>query len=495
MSGGGKTYLALDLGAESGRAIAGTFDGERLALREAHRFPNTPVRRGGSVHWDLPALFDEVKRGIAGAAKSCKGDFASIGVDTWGVDYGLLDEQGALMGLPHQYRDPRTAGIQDSVVERLGKDFLYEQTGIQLMEMNTLYQLLAEPSERLAQASRLLFIPDLINYWLTGVASTERTFASTSQLYDVRKRDWAYPLLDAVGLPRHVLGDIRDAGESLGPLLPRIEEETGASGVDVALPGTHDTASAVAAVPASEGTWAFLSSGTWSLLGIETSEPVMNDRAREFELGNEVGVLGTMRPLKNISGLWLMQQCRATWEAEGSPHSYAELTRMAEASAPFAALIDPDAPTFTAAGDMPSRIAGFCERTGQTVPSTREEVARTILESLALRYRMALEAIEGIIEERIETLHVVGGGGRNLLLNQFTANAVGRPVVVGPVEATAAGNILMQMAAAGEIASLAEGREIIRRSFQPTAYSPEDAHEWERAYERFKGISSHSSLP
>ena len=495
MSGGGKTYLALDLGAESGRAIAGTFDGERLALREAHRFPNTPVRRGDSVHWDLPALFDEVKRGIAAAAKSCKGDLVSIGVDTWGVDYGLLDEQGALMGLPHQYRDPRTAGIQGSVVERLGKDFLYEQTGIQLMEMNTLYQLLAEPPERLAQASRLLFIPDLINYWLTGVASTERTFASTSQLYDVRKRDWAYPLLDAVGLPRHVLGDIRDAGESLGPLLPRVEEETGASGVDVALPGTHDTASAVAAVPASDGTWAFLSSGTWSLLGIETSEPVMNDRAREFELGNEVGVLGTIRPLKNISGLWLMQQCRATWDAEGTPHSYAELTRMAEASAPFAALIDPDDPAFTAAGDMPSRIAGFCERTGQAGPSTRGEVARTILESLALRYRIALEAIEGIIEEPIETLHVVGGGGRNLLLNQFTANAVGRPVVVGPVEATAAGNILMQMVATGEIASLSEGREIIRRSFQPTAYSPEDADEWERAYERFKGISSHSSLP
>ena len=495
MSGGGKTYLALDLGAESGRAIAGTFDGERLALREAHRFPNTPVRRSGSVHWDLPALFDEVKRGIAAAAKSCKGDLVSVGVDTWGIDYGLLDGQGALMGLPHQYRDPRTAGIHGSVVERLGKDFLYEQTGIQLMEMNTLYQLLAEPSERLAQASRLLFIPDLINYWLTGVASTERTFASTSQLYDVRKRDWAYPLLNAVGLPRHVLGDIRDAGESLGPLLPRVEEETGASGVDVALPGTHDTASAVAAVPASEGTWAFLSSGTWSLLGIETSEPVMNDRAREFELGNEVGVLGTIRPLKNISGLWLMQQCRATWEAQGSPHSYAELTRMAEVSAPFVALIDPDDPGFVAAGDMPSRIAGFCERTGQAPPSTHGEVTRTILESLALRYRIALEALEGIIEERIETLHVVGGGGRNLLLNQFTANAVGRPVVVGPVEATAAGNILMQMAAAGEIASLAEGREIIRRSFQPTAYSPQDAHGWEGAYERFKGISSHSSLP
>ena len=361
MSGGGKTYLALDLGAESGRAIAGTFDGERLSLREVHRFPNAPVRRGESFHWDLPALFNEVKRGIAAASALFDDNLVSVGVDTWGVDYGLLDEDGTLMGLPHQYRDSRTAGIQDSVIQRLGKDFLYEQTGIQLMEMNTLYQLLAEPPERLSEASRLLFIPDLINYWLTGVKSTERTFASTSQVYDVRKRDWAYPLLDEVGLPSQILGDIRDAGESLGPLLPQVADETGASGVNVVLPGTHDTASAVAAVPAGEGSWAFLSSGTWSLLGVETPGPVMNDSAKTFELGNEVGVLGTVRPLKNISGLWLVQQCRATWEAQGNPYSYAELTRMAEASTPFTAIIDPDDPSFTPPGDMPARIADFCD--------------------------------------------------------------------------------------------------------------------------------------
>ena len=486
MSGGGKTYLALDLGAESGRTIAGTFDGERLALQEVHRFPNVPVRRGSSVHWDLPALFDEVKRGIAAAANLYHDDLVSVGIDTWGVDYGLLDKQGTLMGLPHQYRDPRTAGIQDGVIERLGKDFLYEQTGIQLMGMNTLYQLLAEPPERLAQASRLLFIPDIINYWLTGVMSTERTFASTSQVYDVRKRDWAYPLLDAVGLPSHMLGDIRDAGESLEPLLPRVAEETGTRGVKVVLPGTHDTASAVAAVPAGRGSWAFLSSGTWSLLGIETLEPVMNEAAKAFELGNEVGVLGTVRPLKNISGLWLVQQCRATWEAQGHSHSYAELTQMAEASESFAAVIDPDDPSFTPAGDMPSRIAGFCARIGQTPPSTRGEVVRTVLESLALRYRTVLETIEGIVDSRVDTLHIVGGGGQNLLLNQFTANAVGRPVVVGPVEATAAGNVLMQMVTSGEIASLAEGREIVRRSFELTTYVPEDTEEWEEAYERFR---------
>ena len=485
LSSAGKTYLALDLGAESGRAIAGTFDGERLSLREVHRFPNVPVRRGESVHWDLPALLDEVKRGVAAAANAFGKDLVSVGVDTWGVDYGLLDGDGGLMGLPYQYRDSRTAGIQDSVMDRLGKDFLYEQTGIQLMEMNTLYQLLSESPERLAQASRLLFIPDLINYRLTGVMSTEHTFASTSQLYDVRTRDWAYPLLDAVGLPSHMLGDIRDTGESLGPLLPQVAEETGASGVDVALPGTHDTASAVAAVPAGEGTWAFLSSGTWSLLGVETCEPVMNERAKAFELGNEVGVLGTVRPLKNISGLWLVQQCRATWEAQGHPHSYAELTRMAETSAPFAAIINPDDPSFTPPGDMPTRIADFCASSGQAPPSTRGEFVRTILESLALRYRMVLETIEDIVDGRMDTLHIVGGGGQNLLLNQFTANAVERPVVVGPVEATAAGNVLMQMVASGDIASLAEGREAVRRSFELTTYLPEEGDVWDEAYERY----------
>ncbi len=485
MSGGSKTYLALDLGAESGRAIAGSFDGKRLTLREAHRFPNVPVRRGDSMHWDLPALFEEVKRGIAAAASMYADSLVSVGVDTWGVDYGLLDGQGQLLGLPYQYRDPRTAGIQDSLMERLGRDFLYEQSGIQLMEMNTLYQLLSEPPDRLDQASRLLFIPDLINYWLTGRMATERTFASTSQMYDVGKADWAYPLLDAVGLPSHMLGNIRDAGESLGPLLPRVAEETGAREVDVVLPGTHDTASAVAAVPAGDDGWAFLSSGTWSLLGIETRGPVMNEKAKAFELGNEVGVLGTMRPLKNISGLWLVQQCRATWEDESDPLSYAELTRMAESSTPFSALIDPDDPSFTPAGDMPSRVVEFCLTTGQEPPTTRGEMVRTILESLALRYRMVLEAIEGVVEDYKETLHIVGGGGQNHLLNQFTANATGRQVVVGPVEATAAGNILMQMFSDGEISSLAEGREIVRHSFEPTTYLPEDADEWDEAYERF----------
>ncbi len=488
MSAKNRTYLAIDLGAESGRTIAGTFDGERLTLRDLHRFPNVPVQQADGLHWDLPALFTEIKVGIMKAAQQFGDDLVSVGVDTWGVDYGLLDKSGQLMGLPFQYRDPRTDGIHDGVVERLGSDFLYRQAGVQLMPMDTLYQLLAEPPGRLSEASSLLFIPDIINYWLTGVQTIERTFASTSQFYDPRKGDWAYPLLDALELPHHMLRVIQDAGTILGPLLDEVAHETGAQGVQVVLPGTHDTASAVAAVPAGSGSWAFLSSGTWSLLGIETSEPFMNDKAMAFELGNEIGVCGTVRPLKNISGLWLVQQCRATWEAQGSSYSYGDLTQMAESSKSFAAIIDPDDPSFIPPGDGPARIATFCTQTGQVPPSTKGEMVRTILESLALRYRMVLEAIEDIVDHRIDTLHIVGGGGRNTLLNQFTANAIERSVVVGPIEATATGNILMQLMAMGEIDSLAEGREVVRRSFEPTTYEPDDIGRWNEAYQQFREV-------
>ena len=486
--GASKKYLAFDLGAESGRAMVGTFDGDRLALQEIHRFPNTPVRRDGSIYWNLPALFEHITQAISLSSDLFRGDLVSLGVDTWGIDYGLLDANGKMMGLPHQYRDPRTDGIRDAVVERLGKDFLYDQTGVQLMPINTLYQLLAEPPDRLDEACDLLFIPDLVNYLLTGVKTTERTFASTSQFYDPRKRDWADPLLDALDLPRRILQEIGDAGDRLGPLLKRIAHDTGASAVEVVLPGTHDTASAVAAVPAGGGTWAFLSSGTWSVLGIETARPLMDERARSLEIGNEIGVCGTVRPLKNISGLWLIQECRAAWMSDTQPLSYADLTRMAEESAPFAAVIDPDDPSFVQPGHMPARIAEFCERTRQAPPSNRGETVRTIMESLVLRYRMVIDAIEGVAGQSIDTLHIVGGGGKNLLLNQFTANSIGRPVVVGPVEATATGNILMQLLAMGEISSLSEGREIIRRSFDLAVYYPEDADEWDDAYVRFQSM-------
>lgn len=494
MSNTGKAYLAIDLGAESGRVIAGTFDSERLVLRVVHRFANIPVEQADGAHSNLPALFDEIKVGITKAAQQFGGDLVSVGVDSWGVDYGLLNGRGQLMGLPFQYRDARTDGIHDSVVERVGRDFLYEQAGVQLMPMDTLYQLLAEPPERLADASSLLFIPDIINYWLTGVQVTERSFASTSQFYDPRKKDWAYPLLDALQLPHHMLQEIQDAGTILGPLLEEVAVETGAHGVDVVLPGTHDTASAVAAVPAGEGMWAFLSSGTWSLLGIETPEPIMNEKARAFELGNEIGVCGTVRPLKNIAGLWLLQQCRATWESQGSLYSYAELAELANASRPFVAVINPDNPSFVPPGDMPSRIAAFCEQTGQTPPSTKGEMVRTVLESLAFSYRMVLEAIEDIVGYDIGTLHIVGGGGRNHLLNQFTANAISHPVIVGPVEATAAGNILMQLIAMGEIESLAEGREVVRRSFDLTTYEPRDMGVWDDAYGRFLDVFDQTRL-
>lgn len=488
MSDSGKTHLAIDLGAESGRAIGGTFDGERLALHEVHRFANVTVEQDGGVHWDLPALFSEIKVSIAKAVRRFGDDLVSIGVDTWGTDYALLNQHGELMALPFHYRDSRTDGIQDRVIDQVGRDFLYEQAGVQLMPLNTLYQLLVEPSQRLDQASSLLFIPDVMNYWLTGVMATERSVASTSQFYDPRKSDWAYPLLDALGLPHHILQDVRDAGMMLGPLVKEIADETGAHSVQVVLPGTHDTASAVAAVPASDGTWAFLSSGTWSLLGIETPKPVMNERAKAFELGNEIGVCDTVRPLKNIAGLWLIQQCRATWETQGNSYTYAELTGMAEASRPFTAVINPDDPSFVLSGDMPFRIAEFCKWTGQVPPSTEGEAVRTMLESLAFRYRMVLEAIENVIARDIDTVHIVGGGGQNLLLNQFTANAIGRAVVVGPIEATAAGNVLMQLMAMGEIDSLDEARAVVRRSFNLSRYEPREVKRWTKQYSVFSSI-------
>ena len=488
MTAHSKKYLAFDLGAESGRAIVGTFDGDRLALQEIHRFPNAPVRRNGSIYWNLPALFDHITQAVSLSSNLFGGSLVSLGVDAWGIDYGLLDADGQMMGLPHQYRDPRSEGIRDAVVERLGKDFLYDQTGAQFMPINTLYQLLAEPRDRLSDASDLLFVPDLVNYLLTGVKTTERTIASTSQFYDPRKRGWATPLLDALDLPLHILPDIGDAGDRLGRLSKPIAADTGAASIEVVLPGAHDTASAVAAVPADGGTWAFLSSGTWSLFGIETARPLMNETAKSLELGNEIGVCGTVRPLKNISGLWLIQQCRAAWMRGAQPGSYADLTQIAEESAPFAAVIDPDDPSFAQPGHMPARIATFCTRTQQAPPSTIGETVRTILESLALRYRTAIESLESVTGHRIDTLHIVGGGGRNLLLNQFTANSIGRPVVVGPIEAAAAGNILMQLLAMGEISSLSEGREVIRRSFDLAVFSPVDAQEWDTAYDRFRSI-------
>jgi rhamnulokinase len=488
-----KVFLAVDLGAESGRVMAGCFDGDLLRIDEVHRFANVPVRVRGSLHWDILYLFSEIKRGISLAAKRYGANIVSIGVDTWGVDYGLLDAQGGLLGHPFHYRDSRTNGMMEEAYRRLSKRGIYAETGIQFMFFNTIFQVLSEVvrgAPALASAARLLFIPDLLQYWLSGVSANERTIASTSQIYNPRGKTWSTEVIEALGLPPRIFGDIVDPGTVLGPVLPEVADETGAGPILVVTPGCHDTASGVAAVPARGNRHAYLSSGTWSLMGVEASEPVIDDRSYEFGFTNEIGVFDTVRLLKNISGLWLVQECRRTWAARGEDASYDELTRLASAAEPFAAVLNPDFPDFALPGDMPARFRDFCLATGQRPPVGVGSTVRTALESLALKYRFVLEQLEMLLGRRIDVLHIVGGGSRNDLLNQFTANALNRQVITGPVEATSAGNILMQMAGTGVIASHDEGREVIRRSFETRTYEPSDAGAWKDVYTAFLKLQS-----
>ncbi len=488
-----KVYLAVDLGAESGRVMAGRFDGARLRIEEVHRFANVPVRLRGSLYWDVLYLYSEIKRGIALAARAYGSGVVSVGVDTWGVDYGLVDAGGCLLGQPVHYRDRRTDGMMDEAFRRLPKADIYAETGIQFMFFNTIYQLLSEVvagAPALSIASRLLFIPDLLNSWLCGAGVNERTIASTSQLYDPRKKKWSRRVIGALELPDRIFGEIVDPGTALGPLLPEVAEETGAGPIQVVAPGCHDTASGVAAVPARGARHAYLSSGTWSLMGVELRDPVIDSRTLAAGFTNEIGVFDTVRLLKNISGLWLVQECKRTWASKGDDTSYNDLTALAAAAPSFAAAIDPDAPEFAPPGDMPARIQEFCRRTGQEPPAGKGALVRTALESLAFKYRLVLEQLEDLLGYRLDVLHIVGGGSRNRLLNQFTANALNRPVVTGPVEATSAGNILMQMAGTGSIASREEGRDLIRRSFETVTYEPGDVQVWEQRFGDFTRIRS-----
>ena len=486
-----KIYVAIDWGAESGRVIAGVFDGRVLRLEEICRFPNLPIEDEEGLHWDIDRIFADTKSGISHSASRFGEDVVSIGIDTWGLDYGLIDRYGKLIGLPFHYRDSRSQGIQAEVIELLGRDWIYQQTGIQFLPSNTLYQLLAEKKSsrsKLVQAESLLFIPDLINFWLTGIKINEVTIASTSQMYNTRTGEWAIPLLESLGLHTDILCDIGSSGTILGPLLDTVFNKTVIATPEVILPGTHDTASAVAAVPANGDSWAYLSSGTWSLLGIEITEPLITPMSLKFDLTNEIGVCGTVRLLKNIMGLWLIQECRRIWESTGIDLSYDQLTQMAEEAPPFSVLIDVDYPSFLLPGNMPARIYEYCKNTNQRIPDDRGILIRTILESLALRYRMVLDSLEKASGRSIDTLHIVGGGAQNRLLNQFTANAINRPVVAGPIEATAIGNVMIQMLAKGEIGSLQQGRELIQRSFELETYYPTDTDSWDVAYQRFQEL-------
>ena len=482
-------YLAFDLGAESGRAVVGCLDGERLTLSHLCRFPNGPVRLPTGLYWDVLRLFGELKQGLGLYRAEQGGDLEGIGLDTWGVDYALLGCHDELLGNPHHYRDPRTEGMFQAAFQRVSRQEIFERTGIQFMEINTLYQLLSmklRGDPVLDQAETLLMMPDLLNFWLTGVKACEFSDATTTQFYDPRRGDWARTLLEQMGLPTGFLQQIVQPGTVLGPLHPTIADDVGLGQVPVIAPACHDTGSAVAAVPADGEGFAYLSSGTWSLMGVEVAAPVITEESLASNFTNEGGVCGTYRLLKNIMGLWLIQECRRVWAREGAEFSYDEITDLASRAPAFGPLIEPDSHEFLRPGDMPSRIRDFCGRTGQRSPETRGESARCVLESLALKYRWCLEKLELMTGQGIETIHIVGGGCRNRLLCQLAADATRRPVVAGPVEATALGNILMQAMARGRVGSLAEAREIVRRSFEPVSYEPGGLAGWDEAYGRFQ---------
>ena len=484
--------LAIDLGASSGRGIIGKFDGEKFTLAENHRFPSEPVTLAGSFNWDIMRIFHEIKTAINKCALSDDRDIKSIGIDTWGVDYGLLDKHGKLLTNPVHYRDDRTIGIQEQAFRTVPAEKLYGTTGIQFMDFNTVFQLVAElrdNPELVAAADKLLFIPDLLNYFLTGVKQTEYTIASTGAMLDAKTRDWAWDVIDAYGIPRRLLTDIKTPGTKVGKLLKSLTDELGDINADVINIAAHDTASAVCAVPAKGEDFVYISSGTWSLMGTEIPEPIINEKAFEYNFTNEGGYGHTIRFLKNIMGLWIEQESRRQWIREGTKYTFDELSDMAMASKPCQSLINPDDPAFVAPGNIPRRICEYCKKTGQHVPENKGEIVRAIFDSLALRYRWAVEAIDDMKGKRAPFINIVGGGVKERPLCQLCADSCNRPVYAGPVEATAIGNIAVQTIAAGELKDLSEARHVIRNSFEIQEYHPSGSTEmWDEAYERFKKL-------
>lgn len=485
-------FLTFDLGAESGRAVLGTIAEGKMDLAVVHRFPNEPQRILGRFHWDTVRLFAEMKAGIARCVREHGPSLDGMGVDTWGVDYALLDGADEILGLPYHYRDHRTDGVMERTFEIVPRAEIYRTTGIQFMQLNTLFQLVAQRLANprlLDEAKTLLFTPDLLHFWLTGEKANEFTIATTSQCYDPRAGHWARTLLERLGIPTGTFQRIIQPGTTLGSLHATVRNETGAGPIPVIPPATHDTGSAVAAVPAEGNSgWAYISCGTWSLVGVESPGPVISDKTLEYNLTNEGGVNGTTRLLRNVMGLWILQQCRRAWERQGNAYTYEELARAAQSAPPFAALFDPDAPAFLNPDDMPEAISAFCRGTGQPCPESIPSVARAIIESLALKYRWVIERLEEVTGSRIETIHMIGGGIQNTALCQATADACGRRVVAGPVEATAAGNVLVQAMAAGCIESLAAGRAMVASSFPLVDYRPQDPESWDRAYGRFQQL-------
>mgnify|MGYP005856249183 CR=1 FL=1 len=481
-------YVAVDLGAGSGRVELLTFDGSRLGLEEVHRFPNGPVRVHNTLYWDALRLWTEIRQGLARASDVGAAEVVSVGVDTWGVDFALLDAHGDLLANPVCYRDRRTEGMLEAAIERVGRTAIFEATGVQFLSLNTLYQLLALVQRRsplLEVAETLVMMPDLVNYWLSGAKVCEFTNATTTQFYNPRSQEWAWSLLRQLGLPTRLLPEVVRPGTPLGGLRPDVAEETGLAGVTVVAPATHDTASAVAAVPARSARYAYVSSGTWSLIGAELAEPRIDAATLRANFTNEGGVDGTIRYLKNAAGFWLVDECRREWARQGRHFTHQDLVELAESATPLLSFVDVDHPAFLLPSDMPAAIRAECARTGQPVPTDEGALVRCILESLALKYHSVLGTLQALLGSQLEAIHVVGGGARNSLLCQMTADVTGLPVMAGPVEATAIGNAIVQMLALGAIGSLREGRELVRRSFEIATYRPRPSVAWVEAVARF----------
>jgi rhamnulokinase len=480
-------YLACDLGADSGRLMLGTLDCGKIVLEELHRFPNGPVKVSGALHWNIDGLFNELKTGLAKAAAR-RLPLAGISTDSWGVDYVLYDERGLIMQPVWHYRDPRTAIGVENVKARVDWPAIYSETGIQFMALNTIYQLAAEPPERLAAAKQLLLIGNAFNYFCSGVVRNEVSLASTTQLYNPRTRSWSAKLFQALGLREELFAPLCPSGTRLGPMRKNLAAETGLPQIEVIASCSHDTGAAVAAVPAAGENWAYLSSGTWSLMGVEWPQPVITDEGRALGFTNEIGFGNTVRLLKNIVGLWIVQECRRQWAKEGKKYDFDALEWLAAAAPPFVSLINPDDPRFLSPDNMPQKIAGFCRETGQPAPAGHGAFMRCVYESLALFYRVTLRRLERLTGKKIERLHIVGGGSQAVTLNQCTANALKIPVLAGPAECTATGNILIQAIALGHLPSHAAAREVVRNSFALKTFTPRDAGPWDAAAARFEKL-------
>lgn len=469
--------LAIDLGAESGRVMRASFDGARIALDEVHRFPNVPVRAGGTLYWDVLRLWHEIQTGISKAGD----DIVSLGVDTWGVDVALLDRNGQLIANPYHYRDSRTDGAMDWVFDRMPRREIFERTGIQFIQLNGIYQLAAmvrDNSSLLDGAHTLLTIADLFNYWLSGSKTCEFTEATTLQLVNPRQNDWDRDIFEAIGISTDILTPIVQPGTRIGEY----------DGTPVIASVCHDTGSAVVGVPTTTKKYAYLSSGTWSLLGLELDRPIISDATYDANLTNEGGYDGTYRLLKNIMGLWLAQQSRSTWQQEGRSYSYDDLVKLAESATAFTAFVEPDDARFFPPGDIPARVRDYCRETGQPVPQDDAHVMRVIYESLAMKYRKVLDDLIDVSGHEVDVMHVIGGGSQNGLLCQMTANAIGRPVIAGPREATALGNSVVQFIAHGELSSVAEARTMLSESVGTVTYEPQNVAGWNEQYQRYLNI-------